>query len=396
MKGRLWKGIGLIVLIWVFLAMGITVAWGTTYHVVQPGENLWIISRRYRVSLQDLLRINGLSEKSILYPGMKIVVEQGEAGYPAANCEYYQVQKGDTLWSIARKFNTSVRSLMEVNGLNENSILQIGQKILISTTIDTPVSQEEIASTTIAHIVKQGESLWVIARFYGVSMKSIMEANGLNEHSILQVGMKLAIPGIAVSKVSSRSVASSAPKKNYQIYRIQPGDTLWSISRRFRISVNTLAQMNGLNEKSILKVGKELKIPSSVPQQYAKVDTQGDFLWPVKGRISSFFGPRGKSFHKGIDIVAPVGTLIRAAQSGVVSFSGTIRGYGRVVIIDHPGGWQTVYAHNSANMVTKGQRVNRGDVVGKVGRSGNATGSHLHFEVRKNGKCMDPLQLLRR
>ncbi|MGQ9473252.1 MAG: LysM peptidoglycan-binding domain-containing protein [Candidatus Caldatribacteriaceae bacterium] len=396
MKGRLWKSIGLVVLIWIFLAMEVTVAWGMTYHVVQPGESLWIISRRYRVSLQDLLRINGLSEKSVLYPGMKIIVKEGEVGYPAASCEYYQVQKGDTLWSIARKFNTSVRSLMEVNGLNENSILQIGQKILISTTINTPVSQEEISSTTITHIVKQGESLWVIARLYGVSMKSIMEANSLNEHSILQVGMKLAIPGIAVSKVSSKGATSSAPKENYQTYRIQPGDTLWSISRRFRISVDTLAKVNGLNESSILKVGRELRIPTSVPQQYVKVDTQGNFLWPVRGRISSPFGTRGRSFHNGVDIIAPAGTLIRAAQSGVVSFSGTMRGYGRVVIIDHPGGWQTVYAHNSANMVTKGQRVNQGDPIGKVGRSGNATANHLHFEVRRNGRCMDPLQFLRK
>ncbi len=288
-----------------------------------------------------------------------------------------------------------MRVLMEANGLSENSILQVGQKILLPTTLTTPVKADE-TSTTITHIVKQGESLWLISRFYGVSIKSIMDANGLNEHSILQVGMKLSIPGIAMSKVSSGKKLVSAPKENYETYRIQPGDTLWSISRRFRVSVDTLARANGLTEKSILRIGQAIKIPSSLSGQYVKVDTQGNFLWPLRGRISSLFGPRGRSFHTGVDIVAPSGTLIRAAQSGVVSFSGTMRGYGRVVIVDHPGGWQTVYAHNSVNLVTRGQRINQGEPIAKVGRTGNATTTHLHFEVRRSGKCMDPLQFLRK
>jgi murein DD-endopeptidase MepM/ murein hydrolase activator NlpD len=223
-----------------------------------------------------------------------------------------------------------------------------------------------------------------------------MDANGLNENSILQVGMRLAIPGIAVSKVASGNKVAAVPQENYEVYHIQSGDTLWALSRRFRVSVETLARANGLTEKSILKVGQAIKIPSSLPRQYVKVDNQGGFLWPVRGRISSRFGPRGRSFHNGIDIIAPSGTLIRAAQSGVVSFSGTMRGYGRVVIIDHPGGWQTVYAHNSVNLVARGQRVNQGDPIGKVGRTGNATTTHLHFEVRRSGRCMDPLQFLRK
>jgi len=157
-----------------------------------------------------------------------------------------------------------------------------------------------------------------------------------------------------------------------------------------------LAQLNGLTEKSILRVGQVIRIPSTVPRQYVNIGSQGSFFWPVSGRISSSFGPRGRSFHNGIDIIAPNGTMIRAAQSGVVSFSGTMRGYGKVVIIDHSGGWQTVYAHNSVNLVSKGQRVNQGDPIAKVGRTGNATTSHLHFEIRCSGQCLNPIQFLRK
>ena len=394
MNAKVCKILFRIGLVTLLCGVGASSVWGMTYHVVQPGENLWVISRRYQVPLKNLLQMNGLSEKSILQPGMKIIVKQ-EGKESTGACGYYEVKKGDTLWTIARKFNTSVQAIMEANGLNENSILQIGQKIVLPATLATAVERNETA-TTITHIVKQGESLWLISRFYGVSIKSIMDANGLNENSILQVGMRLAIPGIAVSKVASGNKVAAVPQENYEVYHIQSGDTLWALSRRFRVSVETLARANGLTEKSILKVGQAIKIPSSVPKQYVKVDNQGGFLWPVRGRISSRFGPRGRSFHNGIDIIAPSGTLIRAAQSGVVSFSGTMRGYGRVVIIDHPGGWQTVYAHNSVNLVARGQRVNQGDPIGKVGRTGNATTTHLHFEVRRNGRCMDPLQFLRK
>ncbi|MCA9670906.1 MAG: M23 family metallopeptidase, partial [Myxococcales bacterium] len=119
----------------------------------------------------------------------------------------------------------------------------------------------------------------------------------------------------------------------------------------------------------------------------------GGMLWPVAGgTLSSRFGPRGGRPHEGIDIAAPAGSAVRAAAAGVVIYAGAgIRGYGNLVIVRHRR-LVTVYAHNRKNLVRRGTRVARGDVVAEVGSSGRATGNHLHFEVRVGETPRDPLR----
>jgi len=120
-------------------------------------------------------------------------------------------------------------------------------------------------------------------------------------------------------------------------------------------------------------------------------------LWPISSEISSHFGWRrnpmgggGGEFHSGIDIRAPRGTAIRAAGGGTVTFTGWRGGYGQVVEINHGSGITTLYAHNSANLVYEGQRVERGDIIARVGTTGRTTGPHVHFEVIINGTPVNP------
>jgi murein DD-endopeptidase MepM/ murein hydrolase activator NlpD len=132
-----------------------------------------------------------------------------------------------------------------------------------------------------------------------------------------------------------------------------------------------------------------------------KPRAQASLHAPLDGAVSSAFGTRDdpisskKRYHAGIDIAVPAGAEIKAASSGTVTFSGTASGYGKVVEIDHGGGMVTRYAHNAANLVTAGQEIRTGDVIAIVGRTGRATGVHLHFEVRQDGKPVDPMPLLR-
>jgi len=118
----------------------------------------------------------------------------------------------------------------------------------------------------------------------------------------------------------------------------------------------------------------------------------GMFRWPVPAskRISSYFGPRHGRHHDGIDIAARRGTSIIAAASGKVKFVGRMRGYGNVVVINHKSNYHTVYAHNSKNIVRKGQSVSQGEVIAKVGSTGRSSGPHLHFEIRRNNKVANP------
>jgi murein DD-endopeptidase MepM/ murein hydrolase activator NlpD len=130
---------------------------------------------------------------------------------------------------------------------------------------------------------------------------------------------------------------------------------------------------------------------SSRPADRARVVPSG---WPVardSAVITSNFGaPRGGSRHEGIDLSAPAGTQVRSTADGVVDFAGRSGDFGRLVVIDHGDGWQTRYAHLKKIRVKKGKRVARGMIVGTVGKSGNATGYHLHYEIRRHGRAVDP------
>ena len=127
----------------------------------------------------------------------------------------------------------------------------------------------------------------------------------------------------------------------------------------------------------------------------AVVTGSGRFVWPVKGTITSLYGYRWGKLHQGLDIAANSGTPIAAADSGVVSFSGTRGNYGKLVEIDHGNGYVTRYAHCSALLVSKGEKVSRGQIIARVGRTGFATGNHVHFEVIYQGKNKDPLPFLK-
>jgi murein DD-endopeptidase MepM/ murein hydrolase activator NlpD len=127
-----------------------------------------------------------------------------------------------------------------------------------------------------------------------------------------------------------------------------------------------------------------------------RVDRSQSLIWPVQGGVvSSEFGYRWNRYHQGLDLVAPIGTPIHAAESGTVIYSANeIGGYGNMVVVKHAGGLSTIYAHNQKNLVGKGDKVSRGDKIALLGNSGKTTGAHLHFEVRDGSKPLDPVLFL--
>ena len=220
----------------------------------------------------------------------------------------------------------------------------------------------------------------------------------------------LALGGCASSK--SRPPAPPFRPASNVFHVVKPGENLFRIGKAYDVSLAELAKANRLKHASQIYVGQKLLIPGAhrqlpvdtiAPLETAPVsrtqppsaDFGGDpLLWPVSGRINSNYGPRGSSFHDGIDIAAPEGTPIHAIERGEVIYSDQLRGYGNIVILRHPAGIVSVYAHNQVNLVREGQPVSRGEVIAKVGSTGRVTGPHLHLEIRQNNTAQDPLRYL--
>jgi murein DD-endopeptidase MepM/ murein hydrolase activator NlpD len=200
----------------------------------------------------------------------------------------------------------------------------------------------------VTHVVRPGENLYRISRYYGVNLKKVRKANRIREVTNLRIGQQLFIPGATRSQPS---------------YALTPGPG------------GHVPRDSG---------GRALALR----------EAELRFAWPVAGRVSSSFGWRGGKRHEGVDIPAKRGTPVRAAEAGRVIHSGTLGAYGKVVIIKHAGRYSTVYAHNQQNRVRKGRFVEKGDVIASVGKTGNASGTHLHFEVRRDRIAHDPLRYL--
>jgi murein DD-endopeptidase MepM/ murein hydrolase activator NlpD len=191
-------------------------------------------------------------------------------------------------------------------------------------------------------------------------------------------------------------------------HRVRPGENLYRIGKAYGVDYRELARVNGIDNVDRIEVGRKLVIPSATRELPVEVITptraredrpaatelptdRSPFIWPVDGGVASSFGPRGETHHDGIDIAAPAGTPVRAARGGRVLYSDQLRGYGNLLIIDHGEGYATVYAHNRTNDVTSGDVVRQGDVVAKVGESGESSEPSLHFELRQDNVARNPV-----
>ncbi len=387
-------------------------------HIVLYGETISTIAQKYHIPIETVCQLNQISTRDYIYPGQRIKIRVNEqvssalASLPEGEkienniqsyqeiseteTVYYTVKPGDTLCGIAQKYAVSVEGIVAVNYLTNKNILSVGQKLQIPAI--GAIGGNNIKTNVIEYTIAKGDTLSSIAQKFNIRMYDIMSLNELQNVNRLSVGQKLNIPASASAAEqasSSTSVVKTTERKDI-VYHVQKGDTLWRIAQQYEVSLKSITSANSISENSRLSVGQKLIIPNA--RSGPGSGSSPSFSWPIKGLITSHFGNRtlgGRSdYHTGIDIDGRTGDSIRAAESGKVSFSGRISGYGNTIIVDHPGGYSTVYAHNSANLVQKGQSVSKGEIIARLGATGNATGSHLHFEVRVNSKPVNPLNYL--
>lgn len=218
-------------------------------------------------------------------------------------------------------------------------------------------------SNGVYHPVKKGQTLYAIAKAYGVNVKELQSINGIRDPSDMDVGHHLWIPDAQ------------------QLVYVAP----------------TVERAPGVAKSPVPRKKKSVTRKKSVTKRKT-ASAKRRLMWPVKGgTLTSRFGTRNGKNHHGIDIGARRGTPIRAANSGKVEFSGWgPTGYGLMIIIKHPGNLTTVYAHNSRNLVKKGHKVKRGQMIARVGKTGRASGPHVHFEVRNDTHAKNPLLYLKK
>jgi murein DD-endopeptidase MepM/ murein hydrolase activator NlpD len=326
----------------------------------------------------------------------------------------------------------------------------------LETTGTVPVPPRSIAATRpqggTTIIVGTSDTLEIVAQRYHVTPAAILAANGYKGPRTLSPGQLLIIPHANVATgapvpaaPASKPVASAPPS----VHVVNHGDTLAGIARRNHVSVAELARANKLDPSAKLKLGTKLTVPGTKtadaasvapppvqpiatapapapgklalagPQQSARLAQANPapdpveaapptvkpseatgalptFRWPVRGKVITGYGAKtnGKS-NDGINLAVPEGTPVKAAEDGVVAYSGNeLKGYGNLVLVRHSNGYVTAYAHASEVLVKRGDTIKRGQVIAKSGQSGEVGSPQLHFEIRKGSQPVDPLQFL--
>ena len=275
------------------------------------------------------------------------------------------VTKGDTLYSISRRYDVPLRDLITTNNLTPPYTLSIGQVIRI------PSAKY--------HIVAKGDTLYSISKAYGVDLTTLSRVNHIEPPYTLAIGQRLDLPGAVTTNTAAYDREDTtewyAPK---------------TTSKKTTASTKKTTTVKKASTAKKTTVKKASTSTTKVQKRTSK------FAWPVKGKVISKFGTIGKGrTNDGINIRAAKGTAVKAADKGTVVYAGNeLKGFGNLILVKHSGGWITAYAHNQKLLVKKGQKVVKGEKIATVGDTGGVNEPQLHFEVRAGKKAVNPLAYL--
>lgn len=262
------------------------------------------------------------------------------------------VQKGDTVYAVSRRTGASVRDIIDTNNLKPPFHLKAGQRIHLP---QDPV-----------HIVRAGDTLYSVSRAYHTDVYQLAKVNKLKPPFTLIPGQHLKLPSTKNLTTASKS----------------------SVTEQARVKATPIQKPQAV-KKAAPRISKKA-IPKPPPRSSSR------FSWPTQGKLLSSFGAKKDGLRNdGINIAAPKGAPIKAAENGVVAYSGNeLRGFGNMVLLKHSGGWITAYAHADKVMVKRGQKIKKGQKIALVGSSGGVTRPQLHFEIRKGMNPVNPKKYL--
>lgn len=270
---------------------------------------------------------------------------------------FITVHKGDTVYSLSRRYNVPIRSMIEVNNLKPPFILSKGARLRL------PAPS--------VHIVQKGDTIYSISRRYNVDMSVLTRTNNLYAPYSIYLGQILKLPGSVV----------------------EPTEHWISLKKQ---SARTAARNTAKSAPKQTKTGRKSTRKTAVRLPTPPDRAKAKFAWPVNGTVMNKFGSAGGGRHNdGINIKVAEGTFVRAAENGVVAYAGNeLKGFGNLLLVKHADGWITAYAHNKEFLVKRGDTVKRGQPMAKAGKTGNAKEPQLHFEIRRGTKAVDPMTYL--
>ena len=251
------------------------------YYTVKAGDTLYGISRKFGMSLSQLVSANGISTSSVIQPGQTLRVVGGESASTVVKTNTastrtsggnYIVQPGDTLYSIARRSGMSLNTLLSINGLSQSSVIFPGQSLTVGQSDGRTVSAGYTPSKTTAtststsgtYTVQAGDTLYSIARRSGMSLNTLLSINGLSQSSVIRPGQTLSVSGNASQATATQvSYQSAGSTSGNGTYTVKAGDTLYRIAYNHGISLTTLLSINGLSETSTIRPGQQLVVSGS-------------------------------------------------------------------------------------------------------------------------------------
>jgi murein DD-endopeptidase MepM/ murein hydrolase activator NlpD len=318
------------------------------------------------------------------------------------------VGTSDTLDVLAKRYHVTPAAILAANGYKGPRALSPGQQLIIPHAGATAAAAPAPAMTPVAaapamaaaakpvaaapsmHFVNRGDTLASIARKNHISVAELARANGLEPSAKLKLGTKLTVPGaktVAVAAPAAPAPLAAAPLAVAQ----QPAAV--ATVPVTRVAAAAPQQSARLAQATANIDEKPVETPAKAAEATGALPT---FRWPVRGKVITSYGAKtnGKS-NDGINLAVPEGTPVKAAEDGVVAYSGNeLKGYGNLVLVRHSNGYVTAYAHASELLVKRGDTIKRGQVIAKSGQSGEVGSPQLHFEIRKGSSPVDPLQFL--
>jgi murein DD-endopeptidase MepM/ murein hydrolase activator NlpD len=309
------------------------------------------------------------------------------------------VGTSDTLDVISRRYNVPAAEILHANGYSGPRVLQPGQQLIIPrrTAQAQPPALSPAPSTKVAaglpasvHVAARGDTLMSLSRRYHIPPAQLAAANNIPVTTQLKIGDKVNIPGgkaahLAAAVTPAPTLASETPKPAAVAQAPAPAAKPVAV-----------ASAEPAQKARLASEAPDVPEAQSPVKAAEATNALPTFRWPVRGRVIAGFGgkPNGKQ-NDGINVAVPEGTPVKAAEDGVVTYSGNeLKGYGNLILVRHSSGYVTAYAHASELMVKRGDTIKRGQVIAKSGQTGDVGSPQLHFEIRKGPAAVDPLQFL--